>query len=70
MTPKAGESPERASLTNAGVPATSSLLLWLAATLLLLVVYYPALRGTFVSDDLGYLVSNGWIHRLNLTDLR
>jgi len=70
VTPKAGESPERASLTNAGVPATSSLLLWLAATLLLLVVYYPALRGTFVSDDLGYLVSNGWIHRLNLTDLR
>jgi hypothetical protein len=43
-----------------------------AAVLLvvLLVVYGPALRGGFVSDDIGYVVGNPWIHELSLANVR
>jgi len=44
--------------------------LWAAATIVLLVVYYPALRGEFVSDDSIYIVKNIWIHRFGLANLR
>jgi protein O-mannosyl-transferase len=38
--------------------------------LVLLVVYGPALRGGFVSDDIGYVVGNPWIHELSLANVR
>jgi hypothetical protein len=34
------------------------------------VVYGPALRGAFVSDDFHYLVNNGWLHELSLENAR
>ncbi|RIL02585.1 MAG: hypothetical protein DCC71_16185, partial [Proteobacteria bacterium] len=30
----------------------------------------PALRGSFVSDDIGYVAGNPWIHELSLANLR
>lgn len=36
-------------------------LLWAASFLLLLVLYAPALRGEFVSDDYGFVVNNPWV---------
>ena len=44
--------------------------LWAAATILLVGVYYPALHGEFVSDDFIYIVKNSWIHHLDLASLR
>ena len=31
---------------------------------------WPALRGSFVSDDIGYVVGNPWIHSLGVANLR
>ncbi len=31
---------------------------------------WPALRGDFVSDDIGYVVGNPWIHSLSVANLR
>ena len=33
-------------------------------------VLWPALRGSFVSDDIGYVVGNPWIHSLSVANLR
>ena len=35
-----------------------------------LLVYAPALRGAFVSDDFHYLANNAWLHELSLANLR
>jgi len=54
----------------AALPARSIAALWGAFTLLALGVERAALRGPFVSDDIGYLVSNPWGHELSLANLR
>lgn len=36
--------------------------IYLASVLLLLALYAPALRGEFVSDDVGFVVHNPWVH--------
>jgi hypothetical protein len=33
-------------------------------------IYAPALNGAFVSDDIGYVAGNPWIHELSLANLR
>ncbi len=35
-----------------------------------LAVLWPALHGDFVSDDIGYVVGNPWIHTLGISNLR
>ncbi|HEX2484902.1 MAG TPA: hypothetical protein VHQ66_06360, partial [Myxococcota bacterium] len=35
--------------------------LWVAAFVVLLALYAPALRGDFVSDDYGFVVNNPWV---------
>ncbi len=35
-----------------------------------LVIYGPALRGAFVSDDFHYLVNNRWLHELSVENAR
>ncbi|MCX5737036.1 MAG: hypothetical protein NTZ61_00780, partial [Proteobacteria bacterium] len=35
-----------------------------------LAVLWPALHGDFVSDDIGYVVGNPWIHTLSIDNLR
>ena len=35
-----------------------------------LAVLWPALHGDFVSDDIGYVVGNPWIHTLSVANLR
>ena len=45
------------------------LLLWAAAFALLLVLYAPALRGAFVSDDYGFVVNNPWVREPSLEHL-
>lgn len=42
---------------------------WLGFALLGLAIFAPALRGQFVSDDLGYIVTNPYLHQLNLENL-
>jgi len=42
---------------------------WLAFALIGLVIFAPALSGQFVSDDLGYIVTNPYLHELNLENL-
>jgi len=42
---------------------------WLGFALLGLAVFEPALRGQFVSDDLGYIVTNPYVHALSLENL-
>jgi len=42
---------------------------WLGFALVGLAVFAPALRGQFVSDDLGYIVTNPYVHRLSLENL-
>ncbi len=37
---------------------------------LALAVFWPALHGDFVSDDIGYVVGNPWIHTLSVENLR
>ena len=37
---------------------------------LALAVLWPALRGSFVSDDIGYVAGNPWIHSLGVANLR
>lgn len=42
----------------------------LGYAVLALAVFSPALRGAFVSDDIGYVVGNPWIHQLSLENVR
>jgi hypothetical protein len=42
---------------------------WLGFTVLALAIFAPALRGQFVSDDLGYIVTNPYVHALSLENL-
>ena len=42
---------------------------WLCFAVLGLVIFAPALRGQFVSDDLGYIVTNPYVHELSLENL-
>jgi len=42
---------------------------WLGFAILGLAIFSPALRGQFVSDDLGYIVTNPYVHELNLENL-
>ena len=37
---------------------------------LALVIYRPALRGSFVSDDIGYVSGNPWVHALEWDNVR
>jgi hypothetical protein len=46
------------------------LLLWPLFAALALVVYWPSLQGEFLSDDLGYIVTNPYVHELTLENLR
>lgn len=39
-------------------------------TLIALAVFAPALHGSFLSDDLGYIVTNPYVHALSLDNLR
>jgi len=43
---------------------------WLGFALLGLAIFSPALHGEFVSDDLGYIVTNPYVHELSLENLR
>jgi hypothetical protein len=52
------------------VSARSLLVVTLLLGVLLFLVYGPALRGGFVSDDLGYVVGNPWVHELSLANVR
>jgi hypothetical protein len=42
---------------------------WLGFALLGLAIFAPALRGQFVSDDLGYIVTNPYLHELSCENL-
>jgi hypothetical protein len=42
---------------------------WLGFAVLGLVVFAPALQGQFVSDDLGYIVTNPYVHELSSENL-
>ena len=44
--------------------------LYVAFAALAFAVYGPALRGEFLSDDVGYLVTNPYLHELTLENLR
>ena len=44
-------------------------LLWLGFAVLGLALFSPALRGGFVSDDLGYIVINPYIHEFSFENL-
>lgn len=45
-------------------------LLALCYAAIALTVLWPALHGDFVSDDIGYVVGNPWIHTLSIDNLR
>jgi hypothetical protein len=42
----------------------------LGYAVLALIVFAPALQGAFVSDDIGYVVGNPWIHPLSIENVR
>jgi hypothetical protein len=42
----------------------------LVYTALAFALLWPALRGSFVSDDIGYVAGNPWIHSLSVANLR
>lgn len=46
------------------------LVMALGLGVLVLAAYGPALRGAFVSDDIGYVVGNPWIHELSAANMR
>jgi len=52
------------------LPARRLAALFLGYALVALAVYAPALHGAFVSDDVGYLLWNPWIHEVNAANLR
>src|SRR4030095_14446064 len=52
------------------VSARSLLVVTLLLGVLLFLVYGPALRGGFVSDDLGYVGGHPWVHELSLANVR
>lgn len=45
------------------------LIAWLAAAGVSYEIYRPALRGEFLSDDVGYLTNNPWVQRLAPDDV-
>ncbi|HTF35315.1 MAG TPA: hypothetical protein VK714_16650 [Myxococcota bacterium] len=44
--------------------------MWPLFAALALAVYWPSLRGEFLSDDYGYIVTNPYVHKLTLENLR
>jgi hypothetical protein len=57
-------------MTESRPSAQSLLVVASAFGVVLLATYGPALRGSFVSDDIGYVVGNPWIHELSLANVR
>ena len=62
--------PERARYEPDRLPARHLAALYVAFAALAFAVYAPALRGEFLSDDIGYLVTNPYVHALTLENLR
>ncbi|MCC6640666.1 MAG: hypothetical protein IT386_05830 [Deltaproteobacteria bacterium] len=62
--------PETARVVGDGLPAWHLAVLYVAFAALALAVYGPSLRGDFLSDDIGYLVTNPWVHELTASNLR
>jgi len=52
------------------LPASHLVALYVAFVALAFAVYGPALRGEFLSDDVGYLVTNPYVHELTVENLR
>jgi hypothetical protein len=48
----------------------SSAALAIGYAVVALAAFAPALQGNFVSDDIGYVVGNPWIHTLSIENLR
>src|SRR5262249_60547898 len=56
------------SLASPG-PSRRSAAVFLAYAVVALIVSRPALHGSFVSDDIGYVLGNPWIHELSAENL-
>ena len=69
MSGKPGGCGERAARPSGLEELPRFALHWLSFAVLGLLIYAPALRGQFVSDDLGYVVTNPYVHELSTGNL-
>lgn len=64
-----GSSSEGAEASASRLGGRRFAVLWAVFAVLSLAVYAPALRGAFVSDDHGYLLSNPYVAELSVSNL-